>query len=221
VEDFYRRLLTRSFDEGTSAGPFRKAREQGFLPVPAKERRGKDRERYSVRSVLAECLPRIAEDAVGKEEKETVPAQKGLILFASPTRGGLDQPCDWVDEIDHAEPVMVHPRAADALGLGDGDRVVLKGPAGEIRTRVRLSEGIHPEAVAMAAATLDRESKVSCPDEAAPDKRSGLPHRWWAKESYGGNARKVVPWPKDPNREPPGWMGTTVTLMRPDKNSKG
>ena len=91
---------------------------------------------------------------------------------------------------------------------------MLTGPAGSVRTRVRLTEGIHPEAVAMAAATLDRELKVTCPDGAAPERPSGGQRRWWENESYGGNARKVIPWPEDPHREAPGWMDTAVTVRK-------
>jgi anaerobic selenocysteine-containing dehydrogenase len=109
---------------------------------------------------------------------------------------------------------MIHPRTAEGLGLRDGDRVELTGPAGSVRTRVRLTEGIHPEAVAMAAATLDRESKIHRPGEASPERQPVGQRYWWENEAYGGNARKVIPWPKDPHREAPGWMDTAVTVRK-------
>ena len=177
-------------------------------------RTGNVGEKYRVKSVLSRSVPRIAEGTGERERKGTDSGQKTLILYASPTRGGLDHPSDWVDEIDHADPVMIHPRAAEGLGLRDGDWVELTGPAGSVRTRVRLTEGIHPEAVAMAAATLDRESKVPCSDETAPEGKPGGQRRWWEAESYGGNARQVIPWPEDPNQEAPGWMDTAVTVRK-------
>jgi anaerobic selenocysteine-containing dehydrogenase len=119
-----------------------------------------------------------------------------------------------VDEIDHADPAMIHPEAAGELGIREGDRVELTGPAGSIRTRVRLTEGIHPEVVAMAAVTLDRESETPCPDETAPQERSQGQRRWWLDESYGANARRVIPWPEDPNHEAPGWMDTAVRVRK-------
>ncbi len=212
VEDYYRILLRRSLSEDGPAGGFREAKKQGFLVAPG--RAGNVGENYRVKSVLSRSVPRIAESTGERERKRTDSGQKTLILYAAPTRGGLDHPSDWVDEIDHADPVMIHPRAAEGLGLRDGDWVMLTGPAGSVRTRVRLTEGIHPEAVAMAAATLDRELKVTCPDGAARERPSGGQRRWWENESYGGNARKVIPWPEDPHREAPGWMDTAVTVRK-------
>jgi anaerobic selenocysteine-containing dehydrogenase len=133
----------------------------------------------------------------------------------------MNHPCDWVDEIDHAEPVLVHPETAEALGLNEGDWVAIRGAAGEIRTRVRLTEGIHPEVVAMTVATLDRGRAGPRQGEDVPGRLAEKGSRWWEEESYGGNARKVVPWPEDPHRESPGWMDTSVTLTRLDKKAKG
>ena len=221
VEDYYRILLGRSLSEGNSAGALQEAKKQGFLVVPGKGRTGKGVEKYDVKSVLSRTVPRIAEGTGERERKRSDSSRKTLILHASPTRGGLDHPSDWVDEIDHADPALIHPKAAEGLGLRDGDWVELTGPAGSVRTRVWLTEGIHPEAVAMAAATLDRESKTPCPDEAGPERQSGGQRRWWENESYGGNAGKVVPWPEDPHGQAPGWMDTAVTVTPLEKSKKG
>jgi anaerobic selenocysteine-containing dehydrogenase len=212
VEDYYRTLIERSLSENGVAGGFLEAKKQGFLVVPGTV--GNVGEKYRVKSVLSRSVPRIAEGTAARERKGTDSTQKTLILYAAPTRGGLDHPSDWVDEIDHADPVMIHPRAAKGLGLKDGDWVMLTGPAGSVRTRVRLTEGIHPEAVAMAAATLDRQSKGHWPGETAPEGKAGGQPRWWADESYGGNARQVIPWPEDPNQEAPGWMDTAVKVRK-------
>ncbi len=219
VEEYYRTLLGRSLSENGLAGGFPEAKKQGFLVAKGTVRDAG--EKYRVKSVLSRSIPRIAEGTGERERKGAGSAQKTLILYAAPTRGSLDHPSDWVDEIDHADPAMIHPRAAEGLGLRDGDWVMLTGPAGSVRTRVRFTEGIHPEAVAMAAATLDRESKAPCPDEADPERQSGGQRRWWENESYGGNARKVIPWPKDPHVQAPGWMDTTVTVTPLEKSQKG
>jgi len=212
VEDYYRILLRRSLSQPGPADGFREAKKKGFLAVPGTA--GNVAERYRVKSVLSRSVPRIAEGAGKGERTRDESGQKALILYASPTRGGLDHPSDWVDEIDHADPVMIHPRAAEGLGLRDGDRVELTGPAGSVRTRVRLTEGIHPEAVAMAATTVDRQSKAPRPDGTAPEGKSGGQRRWWEDESYGGNARQVIPWPEDPRGQAPGWMDTAVTVRK-------
>lgn len=218
VEEYYRRLLGTSLSADASAG-IRKAKKKGFIMAPG--RAAVEDEKYRLKPVLSRIVSRIAEGLYEEGWNKNTSGEMTLILYASPTRGGLERPYDWVDEIDHADPVMIHPKAAEGLGLGDGDWVMLTGPAGSIRTRVRLTEGIHPEAVAVAATALDRESEVPCPDRAGSKMGSGSQRRWWEGESYGGNARRVIPWPEDPHRESPGWMDTTVTVTRLDKKAKG
>ncbi len=219
VEEYYRILLGRSVSEGGPADGFREAKKQGFLVTRSVA--VDVGEEYRVKSVLFRSASRIDEGTGEGERKRTDSAQKTLILYASPTRGGMDHPCDWVDEIDHVDPALIHPRAAEGLGLRDGDWVELTGPAGSVRTRVRLTEGIHPEVMAMAAATLDREPETPCPAEADAERQSGGQRRWWENESYGGNARKVIPWPKDPHGQAPGWMDTKVTVTPLEKSKKG
>jgi thiosulfate reductase/polysulfide reductase chain A len=212
VEDYYRILLRRSLSVDGPAGGFKEAKKQGFLAVTGTA--GNAGEKVRMMAVLSRSVPRITEGIGERERKKMDSGRKTLILYASPTRGGLDHSTDWVDEIDHADPAMIHPKAAEGLGLRDGDWVMLTGPAGSVKTRVRLTEGIHPEAVAMAAATLDRESTAPCPDETAPEGNPGGQRRWWEDESYGGNARQIIPWPEDPHVQAPGWMDTAVTVRK-------
>ena len=84
-----------------------------------------------------------------------------------------------------------------------------------------MTEGIHPEAVAMSGTSVDRGSKVRCPGTADPQQGAEAQRRWWGPESYGGNARKIIPWPEDPHRESPGWMDTPVSVTRLEKKAKG
>ena len=215
VEEYYRLLLNGSLSGSPAAGGFREAKGKGFVMVP--ERGGRTGGKVRVQSVFAQCVPRIAEANGAKGGKGADAGKKTLILYASATRGGADHPCDWVDEIDHADPMLMNPKAAEGLGLDDGDWVVVKGPAGAVRTRVRLTEGIHPEAVGMAAVVWSREAQGDCVAGAGAAKGSRRQRRWWEDESYGANARRVIPWPEDPHREAPGWMDTVVTVMRMGK----
>ena len=212
VEEYYRLLLKGSLAGGPAYRGFKEATKKGFVMVP--EPGGRVEGKVRVQAVFARCVARIVAANGAKERKRADAAQKTLILYASATRGGAR--CDWVDEIDHADPVLIHPKAADGLGLADGDWVMVKGPAGSVRTRVRLTEGIHPEAVGMAAVEGSRGLQAG---GARPAKRAG--RRWWGNESYGANARQVIPWPQDPHREAPGWMDTVVTVTRAEGKSNG
>ena len=218
VEDYYRRLLEGSLSSEGVKDPFAAAVKRGFIIVPGVADRVQEEVR--VKGVLARCVPSIGEGLREKGREEAAPGERTLILYASPTRGGLGPVSEWVDEIDHADPVWIHPRAAEEIGCRDGDRVMLSGPVGSVETRVRLTEGIHPMGVAMAAHGTGRDSRSRRPGEADTQKGSNEPRCWWEGEAYRANARKVIPWPSDPDRESPGWVDTRVTLVRLDRNEE-
>jgi molybdopterin-containing oxidoreductase family molybdopterin binding subunit len=61
----------------------------------------------------------------------------------------------WLDEISRGEPysyfICIHRATAAAKGIADDDAIVVESPDGAaIRGRARLTEGIHPEVVAVA-----------------------------------------------------------------------
>ena len=223
---YYDLLLEATFGAERETMGLKALRARGFASVPQGsiekapsrdarvpdlvERQGKP---YRIGSVLEGFTSRLA----SLPEGEGAP-RRGLggtlILCASPTRGFETVFCKWVAEIDHDDPLWMHPLAAAEIGCLDGDWVAVQGPNGEIRTRVRLTEGIHPEAVAMASWPRDLDSRELSAEgglqEGDPDRRLV----WWTEKSYGGRARSLVPWPSDPNREAPGWMDTPVTVKR-------
>jgi molybdopterin-containing oxidoreductase family molybdopterin binding subunit len=61
----------------------------------------------------------------------------------------------WLDEASQSEPysyfICLNPRTAAARGIADGDLIWVESTAGRrVPGRARLSEGVHPEAVAIA-----------------------------------------------------------------------
>ena len=61
----------------------------------------------------------------------------------------------WLDEVSQSEPysyfICLNPRTAAARGIADGDPVWVESTAGRrVQGRARLTEGVHPEAVAIA-----------------------------------------------------------------------
>ncbi len=137
-----------------------------------------------------------------------------LVLYSAPTVGDESPGCPWVEEINHAAPVWMNPEAAAEMGCREGDWVVLKGPAGEVKTRVRLTEGIRPDVVAVQART---GGVLRAPGKGRDSGRAADPllrDIWWKGGSYGENPRRVIPWPGDPSREVPSWEGTKVKIRR-------
>jgi anaerobic selenocysteine-containing dehydrogenase len=75
---------------------------------------------------------------------------------------GLNNP--WINEINEQEPygynIEINSVTAKAKGLKSGDRVTLQSTSGhEVKGRVILVEGIHPEVLAVAGGCLGVESK--------------------------------------------------------------
>jgi len=193
-------------------------RQVGFSTAALKGEGAEDADRVGAAAVripvsrmLGETGSLEAGPAAGRKAQD--PART-LILFASATQGDDAGHCKWLEEIDHASPVWINPLAARELGIREGDWVTLTGPAGSIRTRARLTEGIHPEAVAIQARPADRGLGLLALPKAAGQGEPDLSLVWWSKEVYGENPRRLVPWPEDPSREAPGWKDTRVILKR-------
>jgi len=140
--------------------------------------------------------------------------EKVLVLYASSIKGEGVPDCKWLEEISHALPVWMHPAAAKEIGCDDGDWVFVQGPAGRIKTRVKLTSGLHPEVAAMESTPgnyLQRDSS-GMEDKGVSDPDTALV--WWKGDSFGENVRRIIPWPENPHEEAPPWEGTRVTISR-------
>ena len=240
-EDYYRSLVNRTFPGAGQGNRFASLKKQGFfvindsrekgemeqghpenekgvrLPVPALAgtRTSKHGLPGDGRIRLAHWIPKmVAPPEEIALKNNTGAVEKTLVLFSSPTQGEEAAHCKWIEEIQHAFPVWIHPDTATELGCRQGDWVILKGPSGEVRTRAMLTQGIHPEAVAVQARARDR---IVPPDTGRQTGVRGPPadpEIWWKDEIYGQNVRRIIPWPGDPFREAPGWEDTRVVLKR-------
>ncbi len=231
METYYRVVLETSLARSMPEHGTASAYKQGFVALPGtSSAEGEDPaggqgllSGKALAQARQDLLPKLSEvssggrddpdpAAAGGENGKGGPAhrEKTLLLFGSPMQGPDAPRCPWIEEIDHCRPLWMHPSAAREIGCREGDWVSVKGPAGEIRTRVRLTQGLHPEAVAMAG-TGQTDSKAGTFREGAD---AGPGRVWWQGEVYGENVRKIIPWPQDPGQEAPGWEDTRVTILR-------
>lgn len=62
----------------------------------------------------------------------------------------------WIKDIVYKDPVhmglLINPKTAAAKGIEDGDLIQLTSPYGQIKGLAKLSEGVHPETVAVSNA---------------------------------------------------------------------
>jgi len=73
------------------------------------------------------------------------------------------------------EPLLeMNPRAAHALGIGDGDWVKVESPRGSIKLKAKLSEDVHPKIVAMQHGWSEANANYLT-DDLALDPISGYP----------------------------------------------
>ena len=156
-EAYYRALIQSSFPQVEREDRFSAMQQNGFVMMPGLQDK-QDAIRVEIgerpfgektdrlRPVVSKISSQLSHT---QKEGSRGDFDKRLVIYKSPVSGDDVSASKWVEEINHACPVWIHPSFALNLGCKEWDWVLVQGPAGEIKTRVRLSEGIHPEVVAM------------------------------------------------------------------------
>jgi len=141
-----------------------------------------------------------------------------LIRYESNVHSPFTANAKWSHEILHDNPLWINAESADAINIKDGDLVIVRSLVGAITCKARLSQGIHPKVVALAANVghwgYGHIAQAQLFKSADPD--SNLV--WWQKEGKGINVNTLIPLDLDPLGKGQAWMDTTVTLGFPDKN---
>ena len=94
------------------------------------------------------ALPTYARSHVHRDRLE--PGQKCLIsTFRVPVRiHTRSANAKWLNEIAHTNPLWIHPRDAEPLGVSTGDLVRVETRIGHFVVKAWVTEGIHPGVVA-------------------------------------------------------------------------
>lgn len=62
----------------------------------------------------------------------------------------------WISDVVYKDPVhmgvLINTKTAEAKGIGDGDLIEIRSPYGDIKGLAKLTEGVHPETVAISNA---------------------------------------------------------------------
>jgi anaerobic selenocysteine-containing dehydrogenase len=59
------------------------------------------------------------------------------------------QSSKWLTELYHRNPAWINPATAAARGVADGDAITVTSAVGSINTTARITEGIHPDVIAI------------------------------------------------------------------------
>lgn len=120
----------------------------------------------------------------------------------------------WLSEIYHDNPLLIHPQPAARRGIADGDSVKLISAQGEVITKARLTEGIHPQAVGLSFHgghwEFGRVARATPFASSDPDSRL----LWWRGEGNGANANSIIPPRVDPVGGGEAAMDTVVKVVR-------
>jgi len=124
------------------------------------------------------------------------------------------QGCKWLTELYHENPAWIHPKTAADRNIRDGDRIVVRSSVGTMTTRARVTEGVHPRAVAISHSAGHwawgeyASGKRSWGHEAEADGRN----RWWT--GHGSHPNAVIPNVGDPIAGSMCWNDTVVRIER-------
>jgi anaerobic selenocysteine-containing dehydrogenase len=121
----------------------------------------------------------------------------------------------WLTEIYHDNPAWINPATAAARGIRDGDKIRVKSKVGEIITKARVMQGVHPQAVAISHHMGHWQYGEFASGDKATTGHVCIPdchHKWW-KET-GVHPNWIIPNAPDPIAGQLRYMDTVVTVEK-------
>ncbi len=132
----------------------------------------------------------------------------------------------YLAELYHKNPAWINPKTAAARGIVDGDLIRVTSPLGYIVTRAHVTEGIHPEVVAISTAcghsAYGRLAQLKQREQAAGFVQGGetdiANNVWW--NDKGVHPNPIIRLAVDPIGGSQGWFDTVVTVSKAEPSDK-
>ncbi len=132
----------------------------------------------------------------------------------------------YLAELYHKNPAWINPKSAAARGIRDGDLIRVTSALGYIVTRAHVTEGIHPDCVAISTAcghgAYGRLAQLKQREAAAEWAQGGDPdithNAWW--DDKGVHPNPIIRLAVDPIGGSQGWFDTTVTVSKAQPGDK-
>lgn len=199
------------------AGGFEYMRKHGVWTDPAAQAPTVPRSKMTLKSetlagkgfsAIPAWMPIPGHDHLG--ENELV-----LTTFKSAVHTqSRSQNCKWLSELYHDNPAWIHTETAARLGIRNGDDIRIASTAGEIVVRAFVTEGIHPQALALSFHGGHWAHGVYASgtrgDGHREESDEGL--MWWKR--HGSNPNRVIPIRGDPIGGAMCWNDTVVRVAR-------
>ncbi|MBI4912038.1 MAG: molybdopterin-dependent oxidoreductase [Acidobacteria bacterium] len=138
-----------------------------------------------------------------------------LVTFKVPVQTqSRSQNCKWLTELYHENRAWIHPEAAARRGLRDGEEVLVRSAIGQIRIPLKVTEGIHPRALAISHHCGHWSRSDYAAGQPAPHGRpeADSPLRWW--RGHGAHVNRIIPTLGDPIAGAMRWNDTVVQVRK-------
>jgi thiosulfate reductase/polysulfide reductase chain A len=120
--------------------------------------------------------------------------------------------CWWLAEIAHSNALLINPISAQRRGIQQGQRVNIVSIVGSVEARVRITQGIHPQVVALAAGFgHSAVGRIARAESFKSDDPMTL-QVWWEKQGNGVNANEIIPVRAGESGSGQVWMDTPVRI---------
>lgn len=125
------------------------------------------------------------------------------------------QNCRWLTEIYHDNPALINPATAQKRGIKEGDRIKVRSEVGEIVTKARVTEGVHPQVIAISHHLGHWEYGEFASGKKGATGHTCIPdcHRKWWKET-GVHPNWIIPNAPDPIAGQLRFMDTVVEVNK-------
>jgi anaerobic selenocysteine-containing dehydrogenase len=126
------------------------------------------------------------------------------------------QNCRWLDEINVDASAWINPATATARGIGDGDRIKIKSPLGEIEASAKVTENAVPGVIAVSSHGGRWEYGRYASGKKAPyGIDADSPHeglKWWVDD--GAHPNWIIANSSEPISGQQRWMDTVVSVSK-------
>jgi len=132
----------------------------------------------------------------------------------------------YLAELYHKNPAWINPATARKRAIQDGDLVRVSSPVGYIVTRAHVTEGIHPDVIAISTACghpaygrlAQLKHREADPDWALGGDPDVTHNVWW--DDRGVHPNPIIRLSVDPIGGSQGWFDTVVTVAKAASGDK-
>ncbi len=122
--------------------------------------------------------------------------------------------CMWLSEIVHNNPIWINAKTARSRGIKDGDNVEVRSRIGTLITIAHITEGIHPDVVAISDNCGHWEYGKIAQAKNFKSKDPNTQLIWWEKQGNGEHPNPIIPLRSDFIGGGQAWMDTVVTVRK-------